>query len=122
MPCQIPITDLVIGRWYVGRGRNGNVGVWDGYRFLVVAEKFEDYVVKLESYYTEDSGCFQPFAMVDEGVMVEPFGDLDWDKHYGHRLEFGRNSGGEQSLPRKIGILEPPSQQDLAGSWIGSTY
>jgi hypothetical protein len=72
----------------VGRGRNGNVGFWDGERFLVIGMKFE-YVIKNEPYYTDDCGCFQPFAMVDEGVMVEPFGKVGWDAHYGRRLEFG---------------------------------
>ncbi|HEV3080317.1 MAG TPA: hypothetical protein VGY66_11080 [Gemmataceae bacterium] len=123
MPVQIPITDLIVGRWYIGRGRNGNVGVWDGYRFLVVAEKFEDYVVKLEPYYTEDSGCFQPFAAVDEGIMVEPFGKVGWDKHYGRRLEFGSNvESAQESLRKKIAALEPAAQHDLVGSWMGSTY
>jgi len=88
MPTQIPITDLVKGRWYVGRGRNGNVGFWDGDCFLVIGMKFE-YVIKNEPYYTEETGCFQPFAMVDEGVMVEPFGKSGWDLHYGRRVEFG---------------------------------
>ena len=88
MPTQIPMSDLVKGKWYVGRGRNGNVGLWDGERFLVVAQKFDDWVVKLEPYYTDKTGCFQPFAMVDEGTMVEPFGSSGWEKHYGKRLKF----------------------------------
>jgi hypothetical protein len=64
---QIPITDLIIEKWYVGRGRNGNVGFWDGNRFLVIGEKLGEYVIKSEPYYTEETGCFQPFAIVDEG-------------------------------------------------------
>jgi len=89
MPRQIPITELVTGRWYVGRGRNGNVGLWDGSRFLVIGIKFDEHVIKREPYYGDEEGCFQPFAVVDEGVMVEPFGRVGWDKHYGRRLEFG---------------------------------
>ncbi|HEV3447438.1 MAG TPA: hypothetical protein VG099_22545 [Gemmataceae bacterium] len=84
------------------------MGVWDGYRFLVVAE---------------NSGCFQPFALVDEGVMVEPFGKVGWDKHYGRRLEFGVSAQeAAESWPRKIAGLEPASQRDLTGYWMGSTY
>jgi hypothetical protein len=86
---QIPITELIVGRWYVGRGRRGNVALWDETRFLTIAEKFGELVIKGEFYYTEDSGTFQPFAPVDEGVMVEPFGSVGWTKHYGRRIEFG---------------------------------
>jgi hypothetical protein len=89
---QIPREHLIEGKWYVGRGRNGNVGFWNGQHFLVIAEKFDEYVIKHEPYYTEDDGCFQPFALVDEGVMIEPFGTVGWDKHYGRRMEFGRQS------------------------------
>src|SRR5439155_13728490 len=91
MALQIPIEDLVIGKWYVGRGRNGNVGLWEGNRFLVIAQKFDEWTIKFEPYFTDETGCFQPFAMIDEGVMVEPFGQvLIWDKHYGRRMEFGQ--------------------------------
>jgi hypothetical protein len=31
---QIPIDQLITGKWYVGRGRNSNVGLWNGSRFL----------------------------------------------------------------------------------------
>ena len=84
---------MIIGKWYVGRGRNGNVGLWNGTYFLVIAEKFDEYVIKHEPYYTDDYGCFQPFAVIDEGTMVEPFGKTIWDKHYGRRLEFGMPQG-----------------------------
>jgi hypothetical protein len=86
---QIPHEELAVGRWYVGRGRNGNVGQWDGTYFLVIAEKFDRLVVKREPYYTEESGCFQPFALVDEGQMIEPFGKFGWDAHYGRKVAFG---------------------------------
>src|SRR5262245_14449595 len=87
---QIPKANLIVGKWYAGRGRNGNVGLWDGRCFLTIAEKFGEYVVKQEPYYTEETGCFQPFALVDEGVMVEPFGRAGWEAHYGRRMEFGQ--------------------------------
>jgi hypothetical protein len=110
---QIPEKDLIKGKWYVGRGRNSNVGYWDGGGFLVICEKFDDYVIKCEPYYTDKSGCFQPFALVDEGSMVEPFGALHWDRHYGRRMEFGLESGRQPSAITEI---------DLAGTWIASTY
>ncbi len=90
MPEQLARESLVIGKSYVGRGRNGNVGYWNGRHFLVVAPKFDDDTIKSEPYYEEEKGCFQPFAVVDEGVMVEPFGRVGWDAHYGRRMEFGK--------------------------------
>jgi len=94
---QISLDRLVTGRWYVGRGRNGNVGLWDGEFFLVIGEKLGEYVIKREPYYslTEEWGCFQPFLEVDEGRMVEPFGKVGWDAHYGRKMEFrqARDSG-----------------------------
>ena len=86
---QIPMYRLVRGRWYVGRGRNGNVGLWDGQDFLVIGEKFGRYVIKEEPYFVAASGCFQPFREIDEGRMVQPFGRVGWDAHYGHRMKFG---------------------------------
>ena len=86
---QIPMYRLVRGRWYVGRGRNGNVGLWDGQDFLVIGEKFSRHVIKEEPYFVAASGCFQPFRAIDEGRMVQPFGRSGWDAHYGHRMTFG---------------------------------
>ena len=92
---QIPLDRLAKGRWYVGRGRNGNVGLWDGDSFLVIGEKFGEYVIKREPYYTAESGCFQPFLEVDEGRMIEPFGKVGWDAHYRSKMAFrqARDSG-----------------------------
>jgi len=80
---QIPLSELQIGRWYVGRGRNSNVGLWDGENFLVVGkggimvsraptvwEKI--WKLKREPYFTKTEGCFQPFKLVDEGIVTEP--------------------------------------------------
>jgi hypothetical protein len=77
------------GFWYVGRGRNGNVGLWDGEHFLVIGSKFDTFVIKCESYYTQESGTFQPFMKIDEGTMLEPFGATGWDNHYGLLMAFG---------------------------------
>ncbi len=82
----IPKNKLVEGRWYVGRGRNGNVAMWNGHNFLTIGMKFDNAVVKTEPYYEETTGCFQPFYQVDEGEMTEPFGTTGWSAHYGHTL------------------------------------
>jgi hypothetical protein len=94
---RIPLNELVKGKWYVGRGRNGNVGQWDGECFLVIGEKFGRPEIKYEPYYGDTTGCFQPFTMIDEGRMVEPFGPVGWDAHYGRRLEFGPPSDEDGS-------------------------
>src|ERR1051325_2379704 len=77
---------LIPGRWYVGRGRNSNVALWDGENFLTVAYKGEYPDVKIEPYYEADSGCFQPFLLVPEGQMIAPFGQSGWAAHYGSAL------------------------------------
>lgn len=84
---QIPFEDLIKGQWYLGRGRNSNIGYFDGENFLTICSKMERWVVKKEGYYTEKEGCFQPFYLLDEGEMIEPFGEFSWDKHYGKRLK-----------------------------------
>jgi hypothetical protein len=85
---QIPMHRLIRGRSYVGRGVNGNVGRWDGQHFLIVAESRDRYVIKNEGYYSEAWGCFQPFLLIEEGRMVEPFGGVDTDPPYGRRMMF----------------------------------
>jgi hypothetical protein len=91
----IPKSQLVKDRWYVGRGRNGNVALWDGQEFLTIGFKFDEAVVKREPYYEENSGCFQPFYLVDEGKMIEPFGRSGWDAHYGRSLEVDSSPNDE---------------------------
>ena len=124
MPVQIPINELVVDKRYVGRGRNANVGMWDGHHFLVISEKFEDHVIKREPYYTAETGCFQPFAVVDEGVVVEPFGTDIWDKHYGRRLEFGMNQEDPGNIRAKsVATRESESDTaDLISQWKASIY
>ncbi|KON81238.1 hypothetical protein PA01_06115 [Azoarcus sp. PA01] len=97
---QVPLSDLRLGSWYVGRGRNGNVGLWDGTDFRVIArvgiktgpgprDWTTEWGIKREPYYGETEGCFQPFCRIDEGQIVEPFGELGWDAHYGRSLLLG---------------------------------
>ena len=83
----IPKEQLIPLRWYVGRGRTSNVGRWDGEVFLTIADEGGQMVVKGEPYYEAAFGCLQPFLIVDEGRMVEPFGRIGWDAHYGSTLE-----------------------------------
>jgi len=83
----IPKAELIKGRWYLGRGRCANIGLWDGRHFLTIGYKFEDAVVKREPYYEQDSGCFQPFLLIDEGTMIESFGKTGWEAHYGKTLQ-----------------------------------
>lgn len=92
---QIPESELIEGRWYVGRGRNANVALWTrigkppGGRltFVTVGSTFHQPVIKDEGYYGPEAGCFQPFALVEEGLVSEPVGDKPgWDQHYAKKL------------------------------------
>ncbi|MGV0949225.1 MAG: hypothetical protein ACOYB3_01040 [Azonexus sp.] len=94
---QIPEDKLIVNRWYVGRGRNGNVAKWvnmgQGRKtFLTIGETFKSPNLKDEGYHHEDpkeGGCFQPFALIDEGTVVESVGtDPGWDRHYANSMSF----------------------------------
>lgn len=72
---QIPVSELKLNSWYVGRGRNGNVGRWDGECFDVIADclvyngsfrtpQKTKPGLKFEPYFTADEGCFQPFLHI----------------------------------------------------------
>lgn len=82
---QISKNDLVKGKWYLGRGRNSNLGYWNGKNFLVIGFKFNEPRIKQEGYYEENAGCFQPFLIIDEG-KIEPFGKAGWENRYGKSL------------------------------------
>lgn len=86
---QIPKQELIKDRFYLGRGRNSNIGYWDGQNFLTIdfKSKNKGYSrIKVEGYYEKEYGCFQPFMLIPEGNMIEPFGKIAWDKHYGKTL------------------------------------
>lgn len=96
---QIPLNELKTGAWYVGRGRNGNVGQWNGDCFLVlgkvgvpVSSSIRRWSlvdgVKQELYYSDFEGSFQPFKRIDEGKMLKPFGEFAWGLHYGSLMKF----------------------------------
>jgi len=67
---QISKEKLVDKRYYLGKGRNGNVGLWSKKIdcFLIPSWKFDFTVVKYEGYYSQYTGCFQPFILIDECV------------------------------------------------------
>ncbi|MFH1248886.1 MAG: hypothetical protein V1660_01935 [archaeon] len=83
---QILEKDLIKGKWYVGRGRNSNVGYWDGKNFLTIGFKFEVPTIKFEGYYEKKRGCFQPFYGIEKGKIKDCFGKIGWDAHYGKTL------------------------------------
>lgn len=87
---QIPLSELQVGRWYVGRGRNANIGLWNGEVFLVIGlcghpvsweprKWVNEPCIKHESYLSAESGCFQPFKLIDEGGASEPI-ELEYTK------------------------------------------
>jgi hypothetical protein len=87
---QIPKQDLVSGVFYLGRGRNGNVGMWDkrSDSFLVPSWKFKMAVIKYEGYFErEEGGCFQPFMAIDEGKLEDLYPN-EWGE-YGDTLILG---------------------------------
>lgn len=109
---QVPLEQLEIGRWYVGRGRNANVGLWDGEHFLVICEIGipvswsprvweNEWGIKREPYFTEDCGCFQPFAVIDEGEVIEPYG--------------GSESGYGYAKTLRLPLLRAPSRHRQRG-------
>ena len=83
----LPLDQLIPGRWYVGRGRNSNLGYWDGEYFVVLAQGGiktgpgprdwrTEWQVKYEDYFTPECGCFQPFRLVDEGADGTPLDEM----------------------------------------------
>ena len=81
---QIPRKKLVKGAWYLGKGRNGDIGMWDGEDFLVIGQNsypveprkwVSDWAIKREPYFEPHEGCFQPFKRVPMGQIVEPHAD-----------------------------------------------
>jgi hypothetical protein len=86
---QLRRDELTAGCWYVGRGRNSNMGLWNGDEFLVLAKvgvkvgpgprDWETrWGVKVEPYFELGGGCFQPFKMVDMGAVSIPHGERDY--------------------------------------------
>ena len=80
---QIPIEYLINGRYYLGRGRNGNIGIWNEKysSFLVPSWKFSFLVEKYEGYYLPNDGCFQPFLLIDTDIDGEEIPNEDLIPH-----------------------------------------
>ncbi len=93
---KISQDDLIKGRWYIGRGRNSNIGQWNGKSFIVLAECMvytgsvatvteSRPCIKFEPYFTENGGCFQPFKLIDEGEIIDFFEN---NGIYGAKIKF----------------------------------
>jgi len=70
------LPELVLGGVYVGRGRNFNLGVWNGKGFMGARYKF-GYRVDTEYHYDSDPhyGTFQPYVKVadlPESIQLVP--------------------------------------------------
>ena len=97
---QMNLSQLVIGQWYAGKGRNGDVGLWDGEHFLVIGKSgikvgpgrrdwdFE-WKIKREPFFTAESGCFQPFRRVDLGAVAIPHEE----QMYATSMRYGEDKG-----------------------------
>lgn len=98
---QLARDGLEANRWYVGRGQDANVGLWDGEHFLIIARQRVKsptsppvwqsvWGVREEAYFTGVTGGFQPFAVIDEGEVSQPPEDFgDAVRGYAGRLRFG---------------------------------
>ena len=103
---QLSLQALKPGRWYVGRGRNNNVALWDGQMFLTIGFEFGIARVKLEPYWfsirdpnasPENYGTFQPFLEVNEGALVEAVDPDDGAVYsYAKRLAFATEIDHDQ--------------------------
>jgi hypothetical protein len=89
MKTMLTVGDLNLGSYYLGRGRNGNVALWDGDVFLVVCSVPQRRItddgkivygperraeMKREGHYDTEYGCFQPFVEINEGKGI-PYQD-----------------------------------------------
>lgn len=114
---MIPKNKLVKGRWYVGRGRNSNLGYWTGKFFVTICSMGDYWDAKYEDYYTKNGGCFQPFVLVDEGEIL-PFGKSGWDIHYGPELIIDERTAQRKESPwdedlKRLGIKRPKKSKRL---------
>jgi len=114
---QIEINQLDVGSWYIGRGRHGNIGLWDGETFLVIGEQGiltglsgkdkwrKEFGIKKEPYFIWDHpenhtsenldlnlGTFQPFMKISEGDVISNRGEHDLDSLRGYGLKIGFES------------------------------
>lgn len=58
--------ELKKGRWYLGVGRNSNIGLWDGKTFITLGKYYDYYKMYNEGLY-QDGGCFIPIKLIMEG-------------------------------------------------------
>ena len=82
--------------------------------FLTIADKGGQMTIKVESYYEAEEGTFQPFLLVDEGKMIEPFGRHAWDAHYGKTLEIGATDRTEHQERLRSLLIKLQATDDQA--------
>ena len=61
----IPKSRLRKSRYYLGNGRNSDIGYWTGEVFLTIGKKFDQWLVKYEPY-EKGNMCFVPFELIND--------------------------------------------------------
>ena len=100
----IPEDQLLINRFYLGRGRNTNIGFLDEFQddgtcFITLSYKFEKPTHKYEDYLdnNNEGGCFQPFLLLptlEEILAQYPHQKTIPQKEMEeYRLYFGKGKG-----------------------------
>ena len=66
-PRTIPIDQLIVGKIYKGRGRNFDIGEWDGTGFWGLRNKMGQIFRDKELHWDADDrfGTFQPYEEVE---------------------------------------------------------
>jgi hypothetical protein len=117
----IPESELVKDRFYLGRGRNRDVGLYDGANFITFCYKFDFLTSKVEGYLSDDEtdqgGCFQPFLLLPTlEEVVDGLQPITKEKLAESRFYFGRgkhnyigywNNGKFVTLGRDGNLITP---------------
>jgi len=90
----IPEKELHQDRWYLGRGRNNNVALWDGEFFVTISYKWGIPDDKFERYLGKEGGCFQPFLILPtlEEILEENWDVIDKEKLVEEKWYFGNGN------------------------------
>ncbi len=71
-------------KWYYGDGEHSSIAYWNGQDFLTI-------IPEIGKNWTfarlEKEPYFIPYSVISEGEMIEPFGKIAWDAHYGKKLK-----------------------------------
>lgn len=63
---MIPKEKLEVLGWYSGKGRNANIGFWDGSNFYTIGRFYEKVKMYQEGHYS-NGGTFKPFKKLRGG-------------------------------------------------------